>query len=126
MSHKGQPTVILAKTVKGFGLGKGGEGQMVAHQQKKLSEEDLRAFRDRFNIPVSDEDIARLPFKKPEENSDESALPARAADFPRRLSAGAAQGSAAAGSAAARSVQRVCWKAPASARSPRPWRSSGF
>jgi len=72
MTHKGQPTVILAKTVKGFGLGKGGEGQMVAHQQKKLSEEDLRAFRDRFNIPVSDEDIARLPFRKPDENSDEA------------------------------------------------------
>jgi pyruvate dehydrogenase E1 component len=69
---KGQPTVILAKTVKGFGLGKGGEGQMVAHQQKKLSEEDLRAFRDRFNIPVSDEDIARLPFRKPAEESDEN------------------------------------------------------
>lgn len=72
MTHKGQPTVILAKTVKGFGLGKGGEGQMVAHQQKKLSEEDLRAFRDRFNIPVSDEDIARLPFRKPDENSEEA------------------------------------------------------
>jgi pyruvate dehydrogenase E1 component len=72
MTHKGQPTVILAKTVKGFGLGKGGEGQMVAHQQKKLSEEDLRAFRDRFNIPVSDADIAGLPFKKPDEGSDEA------------------------------------------------------
>jgi pyruvate dehydrogenase E1 component len=71
MTHKGQPTVILAKTVKGFGLGKGGEGQMVAHQQKKLSEEDLRAFRDRFHIPVSDEDIERLPFRKPEEDSEE-------------------------------------------------------
>jgi len=70
-THKGQPTVILAKTVKGFGLGKGGEGQMIAHQQKKLSEDDLRAFRDRFNIPVTDDEIARLPFKKPEENSDE-------------------------------------------------------
>jgi pyruvate dehydrogenase E1 component len=72
VAHKGQPTVILAKTVKGFGLGKGGEGQMVAHQQKKLSEEDLRAFRDRFNIPVVDDDIARLPFKKPDEGSDEA------------------------------------------------------
>jgi pyruvate dehydrogenase E1 component len=70
-THKGQPTVILAKTVKGFGLGKGGEGQMIAHQQKKLSEDDLRAFRDRFNIPVSDEDIARVPFRKPEEGSEE-------------------------------------------------------
>jgi len=71
-SHKGQPTVILAKTVKGFGLGKGGEGQMVAHQQKKLSEDDLRAFRDRFHIPVSDEDIMRLPFRRPEEASEEN------------------------------------------------------
>src|SRR3569833_3045916 len=70
-NHKGQPTVILAKTVKGFGLGKAGEGQMITHQQKKLSEDDLRAFRDRFNIPVTDDEIARLPFKKPEENSDE-------------------------------------------------------
>jgi pyruvate dehydrogenase E1 component len=72
MAHKGQPTVILAKTVKGFGLGKGGEGQMVAHQQKKLSEDDLRAFRDRFNIPVSDEEIAQLPFRQPSPDSEES------------------------------------------------------
>ena len=71
-NHKGQPTVILAKTVKGFGLGKGGEGQMVAHQQKKFSEDDLRAFRDRFNIPVSDEDLTRLPFFKPAEDSEEA------------------------------------------------------
>jgi pyruvate dehydrogenase E1 component len=71
-AHTGQPTVILAKTVKGFGLGKGGEGQMVAHQQKKLSEEDLRAFRDRFNIPISDEEIAKLPFRQPAADSEES------------------------------------------------------
>jgi len=71
MAHKGQPTVILAKTVKGFGLGKGGEGQMVAHQQKKLSEDDLRAFRDRFHIPVSDEEIAKLPYRQPAADSEE-------------------------------------------------------
>ncbi|MGH8181609.1 MAG: pyruvate dehydrogenase (acetyl-transferring), homodimeric type [Steroidobacteraceae bacterium] len=71
MGHKGQPTVILAKTVKGFGLGKGGEGQMVAHQQKKLSEDDLRVFRDRFHIPVSDEEIAKLPFRQPAADSEE-------------------------------------------------------
>ena len=69
--HKGTPTLILAKTVKGFGMGKAGEGQMVTHQQKKLSDEDLRAFRDRFNIPVSDEDIHGLPFRKPAEDSEE-------------------------------------------------------
>ena len=70
-AHRGQPTVILAKTVKGFGMGKSGEGQMVAHQQKKLSDEDLLGFRDRFNIPVSDEEVSRLPFRKPDEDGEE-------------------------------------------------------
>lgn len=70
-NHRGQPTVILAKTVKGFGMGKSGEGQMVAHQQKKLSDEDLRGFRDRFNIPVSDEEVSRLPFRRPDEEGEE-------------------------------------------------------
>src|SRR5215472_7564568 len=73
VANKGQPTVILAKTVKGFGLGKGGEGQMIAHQQKKMGEEDLRIFRDRFNIPVADDELSQLPFRKPEENSEEAA-----------------------------------------------------
>src|SRR5690606_15568407 len=71
-NHKGQPTVILAKTVKGFGLGKAGEGQRVAPQQRKCSADDLRAFRDRFNIPVADEDLNRLPFYKPAEDSEEA------------------------------------------------------
>ncbi len=71
MATKGRPTVILAKTVKGFGLGKAGEAQNPTHQQKKLDEEALRAFRDRFNIPVSDEEIASLPFKRPAEGSEE-------------------------------------------------------
>ncbi len=70
--HTGQPTVILAKTVKGFGLGKGGEGQMIAHQQKKLDVDTLRAFRDRFNIPVSDDEIMSVPFRKPAEGSEEA------------------------------------------------------
>ncbi|MGO9804870.1 MAG: pyruvate dehydrogenase (acetyl-transferring), homodimeric type [Steroidobacteraceae bacterium] len=68
----GHPTVILAKTVKGYGLGQAAEGQMVAHQQKKLSEEDLRIFRDRFNIPVTDEQIANPAFRKPDEGSEEA------------------------------------------------------
>ncbi|MEI8297447.1 MAG: pyruvate dehydrogenase (acetyl-transferring), homodimeric type [Pseudomonadota bacterium] len=67
----GKPTVILAKTVKGFGLGKAGEALNPTHQQKKLDDEALRAFRDRFNIPVSDEEIANLPFKRPAEDSEE-------------------------------------------------------
>ncbi len=68
---RGVPTVILAKTVKGFGLGKSAEGQMVAHQQKKLDVDSLRELRDRFAIPVPDEDLERLPFRKPPESSPE-------------------------------------------------------
>ncbi|HSD74598.1 MAG TPA: pyruvate dehydrogenase (acetyl-transferring), homodimeric type [Steroidobacteraceae bacterium] len=71
MAHKGQPTVILAKTVKGYGLGKVAEGQMVTHQAKKLDDEALRTFRDRFNIPVSDADIAEVPYARPEDASEE-------------------------------------------------------
>jgi pyruvate dehydrogenase E1 component len=69
--HKGQPTIILAKTVKGFGMGAAGEGQNIAHQQKKLDVEALKMFRDRFNIPVSDRDIDDLPYCKPAPDSDE-------------------------------------------------------
>ena len=68
---RGVPTVILAKTVKGFGLGKSAEGQMVAHQQKKLDVDALRELRDRFGIPVPDEDLEHLPFRKPPEKSAE-------------------------------------------------------
>jgi pyruvate dehydrogenase E1 component len=71
MKFTGQPTVILAKTVKGYGLGKAAEGQMGAHQQKKLGDDSLRELRDRFNIPVADEDIAKLPFRKPAPDSEE-------------------------------------------------------
>ena len=69
--HKGQPTIILAKTVKGFGMGAAGEGQNIAHQQKKLDVEALKMFRDRFNIPVSNRDIDDVPYCKPAPDSDE-------------------------------------------------------
>ncbi len=78
-NHKGQPTVILAKTVKGFGLGKAAEGQMVAHQQKKLDEEALRAIRDRFNIPLSDEQVGKLALVKPADDIAGNEVPARPA-----------------------------------------------
>lgn len=71
VEHKGSPTVILAKTIKGYGLGEAGEGRNVTHQQKKLNEDEMREFRTRFGIPISDEDIARTPFYKPPENSPE-------------------------------------------------------
>jgi pyruvate dehydrogenase E1 component len=63
--------VILAKTVKGFGMGRAGEAQNITHQQKKLDDEALREFRDRFNIPVTDEEIARLPFTRPSADTPE-------------------------------------------------------
>ncbi|GBD25177.1 Pyruvate dehydrogenase E1 component [bacterium HR30] len=69
--HRGQPTVILAKTIKGYGLGEAGEGRNVTHQQKKLNERELRSFRDRLGIPISDAELAETPFYKPPEDSEE-------------------------------------------------------
>ncbi|WP_440996750.1 pyruvate dehydrogenase (acetyl-transferring), homodimeric type [Arhodomonas sp. SL1] len=69
--HKGQPTVILAKTVKGYGMGEAGEGQNITHQQKKMAENALKAFRDRFQIPVPDDKVADAPFYKPDDDSPE-------------------------------------------------------
>ncbi|MGH6960553.1 MAG: hypothetical protein ACREE7_08730, partial [Dongiaceae bacterium] len=69
--HSGSPTVILAKTVKGYGMGEAGEGQNITHQQKKIGEDALKKFRDRFQIPISDEDLAKVPFYRPAEDSPE-------------------------------------------------------
>jgi pyruvate dehydrogenase E1 component len=93
MRAQGQPTVILAKTVKGYGMGVAGEGMNITHSQKKMGETHLKAFRDRFNIPISDDQIAAAPFYKPPVDSPEmrylqerrealgGPLPARKADF---------------------------------------------
>ncbi|MEI7532606.1 MAG: pyruvate dehydrogenase (acetyl-transferring), homodimeric type [Betaproteobacteria bacterium] len=70
-NHKGQPTLILAKTIKGYGMGASGEAMNIAHQQKKMSLIDVKAFRDRFNLPVKDEDIESVPYLKFEEGSAE-------------------------------------------------------
>ena len=69
--HKGAPTVILAQTIKGYGLGESGEGKNITHQQKKLNEEELREFRTRFGIPISDKEVANAPFYAPPEDSQE-------------------------------------------------------
>jgi len=69
--HKGQPTVILANTIKGYGLGESGEGKNITHQQKKLNEDELKEFRTRFGIPISDDDVAKAPFYKLPEDSPE-------------------------------------------------------
>jgi pyruvate dehydrogenase E1 component len=69
VGHQGSPTVILAKTIKGYGLAESGEGKNITHQQKKLNEEELREFRTRFNIPISDEEVSKAPFYRPPEDS---------------------------------------------------------
>ena len=71
VEHTGSPTVILAKTIKGYGLGESGEGKNITHQQKKLNEDELGEFRTRFGIPISDEVVAKAPFYKPAEDSPE-------------------------------------------------------
>jgi pyruvate dehydrogenase E1 component len=71
VEHKGGPTVILARTIKGYGLGEAGEGKNITHQQKKMNEEELRAFRTRFAIPVSDAEISKTPFFRPGDDSEE-------------------------------------------------------
>jgi len=71
VEHRGSPTVILAKTVKGYGLGEAGEGRNISHQQKVLNEEELRRFRDRFDIPISNDDLADAPFYRPPKGSVE-------------------------------------------------------
>ena len=71
VKSEGRPTVILAKTIKGYGLGEAGEGRNITHNQKKLNEEELAIFRTRFGIPISDEDVASAPFYKPAEDSQE-------------------------------------------------------
>jgi len=72
VEHKGQPTVILAKTVKGYGLGEAGEGRNITHQQKKLNERELREFRTRFDIPLPDEEVVETPFYRPPLDSRET------------------------------------------------------
>ncbi len=71
VDHTGQPTVILARTIKGYGIGEAGEGKNVTHQQKKLNEDELRAFRTRFGIPIGDDEITKAPFYRPSENAPE-------------------------------------------------------
>ena len=69
--HKGEPTVLLVKTVKGYGMGKAGEAKNTVHQTKKLADEDIKYIRDRFNIPIPDSELDKLPYYKPAENTPE-------------------------------------------------------
>ena len=69
--HKGEPTVLLVKTVKGYGMGKAGEAKNTVHQTKKLADEDIKYIRDRFNIPISDSELESLPYYKPADDTPE-------------------------------------------------------
>src|SRR4026209_2684048 len=71
VEHPGQPTVVLARTIKGYGIGEAGEGKNITHQQKKLNEDELRAFRTRFGVPIADTEIAKAPFYRPAADSSE-------------------------------------------------------
>ncbi|HEX5482397.1 MAG TPA: pyruvate dehydrogenase (acetyl-transferring), homodimeric type [Terriglobia bacterium] len=71
VEHTGEPTVILARTIKGYGLGESGEGKNITHQQKKLNEEEVRQFRKRFGIQISDEEVAKMTFYRPPDDSPE-------------------------------------------------------
>ena len=121
--HAGQPTVILAKTIKGYGMGASGEGQMVTHQAKKMTEEALLAFRDRFELPLTDEQVRAAEYCKPPDDSPDmrylrecrealgGSLPVRRRTAERsrfrRLT-----------------PSKASWREPASGRSPPRWRSS--
>jgi len=69
--HTGQPTVILAKTIKGYGMGEAGEGQNITHQQKKMGTSSIKAFRDRFDVPIPDDQLEKVPFYRPPEDAPE-------------------------------------------------------
>jgi len=71
INHKGEPTVILARTIKGYGLGEAGEGRNITHNQKKLNEDELLYFRDRFNVPLSDDEATQAPFYRFSDESNE-------------------------------------------------------
>ena len=71
MEHTGQPTVILARTIKGYGIGEAGEGKNITHQQKKLNDAELKAFRTRFGIPIGDDEVSKAPFYRPADTSSE-------------------------------------------------------
>ena len=73
------PTVVLARTIKGYGVGEAGEGKNITHQQKKLSEDEVKAFRTRFGIPISDDEVAEAPFYRPARRQRRDEVPAASA-----------------------------------------------
>ena len=85
VDHTGQPTIILAKTIKGYGLGEAGEGKNITHQQKKLNEDELQMFRSRFGIPIPDDELHNAPFYRPADDSAGNQVHAGAPPAARRI-----------------------------------------
>ena len=125
VEHKGAPTIILAKTIKGYGLGEAGEGKNITHQQKKLNEDELRMFRSRFGIPIPDEELHDAPFYRPADDSPEirymqerrKQLGGYMPDAQSAFQADRAGGGSA--------LSRNFTKAPKAAKFRRPWFSCG-
>ena len=107
MNHRGGPTVILAKTIKGYGLGEAGEGRNITHQQKKLNEKELREFRARFQVPLADEDVVNAPFYRPPRRQSGSQVSAGPAPRLGRFLAVPEVHPVSAGDAQARGFRRV-------------------
>ena len=125
VDHTGSPTIILAKTIKGYGLGEAGEGKNITHQQKKLNEDELELFRSRFGIPIPDEELHDAPFYRPPDDSAEI----RYMQERRKQLGGyhaAAQGSRHAASSLFQNLTlKNFTKAPTAAKSPPPWSLCG-
>ncbi len=125
IEHKGGPTVILARTIKGYGLGEAGEGKNVTHQQKKLNEEELRIFRTRFDIPLTDQDCIEVPFYRPPEDSPEiKYLHERREALGGYTPARKVRATPITATRPRRTLQRVLRTAAKAAKSPRRWPSS--
>ncbi len=121
VEHTGAPTVVLAKTIKGYGLGEAGEGKNITHQQKKLNDDELRMFRSRFGIPIPDEELHDAPFYRPAGRQPGNPLHAGAPQAAGRLPAGA-QGARPSRSPRYRSrISRSSTKAPTAAKFRPPW-----
>ena len=124
VNHPGQPTVVLAKTVKGYGMGAVGEGKNVAHQAKKMPIEVLRQFRDRFAIPIGDDRLGELPYFKPADDSPEMAYMRERAREARRLASRSAAAARWAWTRRSSRPSRRCWRPrPRAARTPPRWPS---
>ena len=125
VEHKGSPTVILARTIKGYGLGEAGEGKNITHQQKKLNEEELREFRTRFDIPLNDEQLRGSAVLPPAGRQPRDSIPARAARGAGRIRAAAQACARSRWWRTTTSCSRNSRPAAKAAKFPRRWRSSG-